>query len=571
MKKLEAKTPGQKAYLQAIKNNKITFCIGPPGTGKTCIASRFAVTELLNNVYSRIIITRPLLQAGEVMGYLPGTLEQKMDPLVRPVYDELRQYIDCKQLKIYMEEGIIEIAPFAYMQGRSFHNSFIIADECITVNAKIKIAEYKKPVKLAKIINMYKTGKPVNVLSFDGSKCVYNKVINVFSNGVKDTIKIKLVGVNKNPIICTKNHPFAIYTSNGIEYINAEELKENDILLRVSNKNNNRLVNINILDIISGLILGDASLLRNKQKTVGFTLSKTHSLKQYTYMKHCLEIIKGVERHGLRSGYTGKPMCGMASKTIVLPNDFIKAFYTNGKKCITYDIEKYITPRSLAYWYMDDGSIGTNYCILHTEGFSYDECVILKEILKRKFNISANINKSKNKYYMLTITSDRHLFYDLINSYIHTDMQYKLPEQYRHNNTEVLTEPYMSGVCGIQVQSVSIGNKEEVFNIEVENTHNFFVDGILTHNCENATHDQLKLLLTRFGRQSKMVINGDPQQSYLPRHQRGALEQYASNLCDVNDVTTVYLQNEDIIREPIIAEIMDVIDRIENPPEKHNP
>lgn len=131
MKKLEGKTPGQRAYIHAIKNNKLVFCLGPAGSGKTAISSRFAISELLppRNAYGRIIITRPLIQAGENTGFLPGDIGAKMDPFVRPIYDELKAYVDCKELRKFLEEGLIEIVPFAYMRGRNFHNAIIVADE----------------------------------------------------------------------------------------------------------------------------------------------------------------------------------------------------------------------------------------------------------------------------------------------------------------------------------------------------------------------------------------------------------------------------------------------------------
>jgi phosphate starvation-inducible PhoH-like protein len=129
MKNLRAKSEGQKTYLQAIKENKIIFCIGPAGSGKTAISTRFAINEFLQQKYERIIITRPQVQAGEITGFLPGDINNKMDPFVRPIYDELKVYIDCKQLKNYIETGLIEIVPFAFMRGRNFHNCFIIADE----------------------------------------------------------------------------------------------------------------------------------------------------------------------------------------------------------------------------------------------------------------------------------------------------------------------------------------------------------------------------------------------------------------------------------------------------------
>ena len=128
-KLIEAKTEGQQEYLDSIKANKITFCIGPAGTGKTYLATRFAAGEFLAGVYNRIIITRPMVQAGENTGFLPGDILAKMDPFVRPIYDELRPFFDTCKLKEYLEDGTIEVLPYAYMRGRTFHRSLILADE----------------------------------------------------------------------------------------------------------------------------------------------------------------------------------------------------------------------------------------------------------------------------------------------------------------------------------------------------------------------------------------------------------------------------------------------------------
>ncbi len=124
-----AKTRGQKQYFKAIKNNDIVFAIGPAGTGKTYQAVASAVDALKNKSVEKIIITRPAVEAGERLGFLPGDLKNKVDPYLTPLFDALSDMIPKDKLKVYLDSSVIEVAPLAYMRGRTLHNSFIILDE----------------------------------------------------------------------------------------------------------------------------------------------------------------------------------------------------------------------------------------------------------------------------------------------------------------------------------------------------------------------------------------------------------------------------------------------------------
>ena len=124
-----ARTPGQKEYLRAVNQNDIVFAIGPAGTGKTYQAVAMAVSALKSRSVDRIIITRPAVEAGERLGFLPGDLKDKVDPYLTPLYDALNDMIPRDKLKVYIDQKTIEIAPLAYMRGRTLHNSFIILDE----------------------------------------------------------------------------------------------------------------------------------------------------------------------------------------------------------------------------------------------------------------------------------------------------------------------------------------------------------------------------------------------------------------------------------------------------------
>ena len=124
-----AKTKGQKKYYKAVLENDIVFAIGPAGTGKTYQAVACAVSALKNKEVDRIVITRPVVEAGENLGFLPGDLKEKVDPYLTPLYDALNNMLPPDKLKKYMNNKQIEIAPLAYMRGRTLHNSFIILDE----------------------------------------------------------------------------------------------------------------------------------------------------------------------------------------------------------------------------------------------------------------------------------------------------------------------------------------------------------------------------------------------------------------------------------------------------------
>lgn len=128
-KSIRPKTAGQKHYADAIRKNTVTFGIGPAGTGKTYLAMAMAVDALHKKEVGRIILTRPAVEAGEKLGFLPGTLYEKVDPYLRPLYDALFDMMDIEQSTMLTEKGVIEVAPLAFMRGRTLNDSFIILDE----------------------------------------------------------------------------------------------------------------------------------------------------------------------------------------------------------------------------------------------------------------------------------------------------------------------------------------------------------------------------------------------------------------------------------------------------------
>ncbi len=123
------RTFGQAAFLEAVRRNELTFGLGPAGTGKTWLAMAMAVSALLKNEVSRIILTRPAVEAGEALGFLPGDLQQKILPYLRPLYDALHEMMPADQVPELVERGVIEVAPLAYMRGRTLNRAFIILDE----------------------------------------------------------------------------------------------------------------------------------------------------------------------------------------------------------------------------------------------------------------------------------------------------------------------------------------------------------------------------------------------------------------------------------------------------------
>ena len=128
-KQIRCKTLGQQEYVQAIRDHALTFAVGPAGTGKTYLAMALAVVALKNKEIERIVLTRPAVEAGEKLGFLPGDLTQKVDPYLRPLYDALYDFMGVDSYQKLLERGVVEVAPLAYMRGRTLSDSFIILDE----------------------------------------------------------------------------------------------------------------------------------------------------------------------------------------------------------------------------------------------------------------------------------------------------------------------------------------------------------------------------------------------------------------------------------------------------------
>lgn len=196
-KSIKPKTLGQKRYLDSIRKNDIVFGIGPAGTGKTYLAMAMAVQSFKSKEVNRIILTRPAVEAGESLGFLPGDLQEKVDPYLRPIYDALFDILGAESYAKYMEKGLIEVAPLAYMRGRTLDSSYVILDEAQnTTNEQMKMFLTRLGFGSKAII----TG---DITQIDLSKGKESG-LKTISNILKDVNGIDFIYLSKNDIV---RHP----------------------------------------------------------------------------------------------------------------------------------------------------------------------------------------------------------------------------------------------------------------------------------------------------------------------------------------------------------------------------
>ena len=198
-KQIRCKTLGQQEYVQAIRDHDLTFAVGPAGTGKTYLAMALAVVALKNKEIERIVLTRPAVEAGEKLGFLPGDLTQKVDPYLRPLYDALYDFMGVDSYQKMVERGVVEVAPLAYMRGRTLSDSFIILDEaqnttseqmkmfvtCLGFNSKVVVTgditqtdlPYGKRSGLAEAIEILKDIPAIGVVKLTHKDVVRHELV----------------------------------------------------------------------------------------------------------------------------------------------------------------------------------------------------------------------------------------------------------------------------------------------------------------------------------------------------------------------------------------------------------
>jgi len=198
-KPIYAKTINQKRYLSAIEQNDLVFATGPAGTGKTYVAIMHAVRQLKNGNIRKIILTRPAVEAGESLGFLPGDLKEKIDPYLRPLYDALNEALGFKQTNELIENGVIEIAPLAYMRGRTLENAYVVLDEAQnTTTGQMKLFLSRLGFHSKMIV----TGDLTQVDLPRGANSGMNHAIEIL-RGVKgiEVIEFERIDVIRHPLI----------------------------------------------------------------------------------------------------------------------------------------------------------------------------------------------------------------------------------------------------------------------------------------------------------------------------------------------------------------------------------
>jgi len=535
---IKGRNAEQKFALDALtdRNIPLVTLTGPAGTGKTicAIAAALEQTDLFpakggktRDKYRRIIISRTMEPFHKDIGFLPGSIEEKIDPWLAPIWDNLEfLFRDAeegkKTIAMLRESGLIEIRALTHLRGSSINDAFVIIDECVPFDTPIQL-ETGATRRIGTMFYDWIQGKELpRVRSFNEitHRIEWKNITNMWHKGKRKTVTVH---ASNRKVESTPEHPFL--TSNGWKA--AIDLKEGDLL--VCSDPNTPQVSLaltnNQLDVVVGSYLGDGSISNHG---IGrFRLNVAHGLSQREYSEWKAAWFGSKTRDVLGSGYNpNTPKVFWQSKIFALENEID----CPKRSCPQWILDS-LNERSLAIWFMDDGSGSKcdNAATIHTQSFE-QEAIDRMIARLNEFGIDAFKRVSRKKrngvekeYEYIGLRKDGYIrLSQLIAKWVHPTMAYKLHSDFKHMAGTGLWPNAEPKEYGFVVVKHVIENEEEkhVFDMEIEDNHTFMIPSkrpgataaIVVHNCQDLNQHEMKTIITRIGVNSKLVLLGDVEQ-----------------------------------------------------------
>lgn len=559
-------TPKQQELVDLIlnKDNKVIFVDGLAGTSKTYCAVYCALELLNQRKVSDIIFVRSIIEsASKSIGTLPGFFEDKFKPFLLPLEDKLSELLSQPDIQYLFNDNRIHPVPINFLRGSSYNAKVIIGEECFVGDTYVITDNGSRPIKSLYQKHLDNQVLP-QVLSYNeqNGKFEFKNIISVSNKGFKKVIKVIF---GNREVICTPDHLFL--TQNN--WKRADSLVFGDAI--VSNPTDKHQV-LNALNedqkqIFLGSCLGDGYL-----HNIGngrYRLKVTHGIKQKEYAEwkalqfnvHSLNYIE-------KNGYSQKPAVSFSTKAFVFSQDF------GDLNEIPQWLLNSIDARALAIWYMDDGYINSagNHIRLSTCAYNFESQERICYTLRSKFGIDTTIGRDR-QYYSIDLNADatRKLL-NTIDPYKHKNLDYKFRD---NQSAYIWNNQFLNHnlVCFSSKEELRI--EREVFDIEVEDNHNFLVcsktrggannkpqSGIVAHNCQNFSFKELTTLITRLGEFSKLICIGDSRQSDLNGRSgfQPMFELFDNEESRQNGIFTFRFTKEDVLRSGILKFILEKLE-----------
>jgi phosphate starvation-inducible PhoH-like protein len=557
------RTPGQKAYVDAMRNHDIVFGIGPAGTGKTYLAMAMAVENLTKGEVSRIILTRPAVEAGERLGYLPGDLQEKINPYLRPLYDALYEMMEFDMIQRYLDRGIIEVAPLAYMRGRAqpYFSSVLTLGGYVPIGT-LKVGD--------------------TVVGADGTS---TRVIGVYPQGRKEIFRVTMQ--DGASTLCCAEHLWAVYTrddrrrNKGFRVLETREMSKR---LRYAHYHRFELPLLGApvqfpsrpvpLDPYAlGLLLGDGCLTGTT--TPSFATSDAE-------LVHALgEALEGVEvARKSHVDYALRNMRGGRGGVIV--ENPVTAVLRDLDLCGTRSSTKFVPE---AYLYNSaDIRLAVLQGLLDTDGGPVLQAGRTCRIhysttsVRLRDNVIFLVGSLGGIVYSRTRVAAGRLpgraggrnIRHISDSYV---LDIRLPASLQPFRLARKLERYQQvggGHPARYIDSIERVGEHEAVCIRVDAPDSLYVtdDFIVTHNtlndsfiildeAQNTTSEQMKMFLTRLGFDSKAVVTGDITQIDLPSDRPSGLIQVQTVLAKVLGINFTVFTGQDVVRHELVQSIIE--------------
>jgi phosphate starvation-inducible PhoH-like protein len=562
---IKPKTVGQKKYVDAIRSNTIVFGVGPAGTGKTYLAMAVAVQALLAKDVNRLILTRPAVEAGEKLGFLPGTLSEKIDPYLRPLHDALFEMMDPEQIGRLTERGIIEVAPLAYMRGRSQ-----------PLSSRVLTPSGFQPIGSLSVGDL--------VIGSDGHP---TPVLGVYPQGPREVFRVR--AQDGASTLCCGEHLWAVTTRDDRRRgkpIRVLETREMIGQLRAAHYHRFELPLVSRpveflprkvpLDPYAlGLLLGDGSL---SAKITGFTTADPELIVALE------QGIEGIElRHRSRYDYYLRPMDGGHGLKVANPViATLRELGLVGTRSTTKFVpEPFLYNSPSVRLALLQGLLDTDGGPVTQEGRTCrvqytttsprlrDDVLFLVRSLGgvAYWRTRAAAGRSPGRARGRDVHHRSDAFV----------LDVRLPEgvePFRLARKREIYRRFGGGRPMRFIHSIEPAGEQETLCIQVAAADSLYVtdDFLVTHNtlndsfivldeAQNTTPEQMKMFLTRLGLRSKAVVTGDVTQIDLPAGQHSGLNVVREILTGIDSLAFVYLSSRDVVRHRIVQDIVEAYRR----------